>query len=105
VTALAKASDVIVGQGLTSRTIDHCLRRRSPALLAQATTAAMGAGLPDRCRDAARRRGSRQGALANKPGGADFGPSIGALATLKKLEQLGATSTGGPRMDRRFELP
>ena len=43
--------------------------------------------------------------LANKPGGANFGPFTGALVVLKKLAQLGATHTGGPRAGRRFSLP
>jgi glyoxylase-like metal-dependent hydrolase (beta-lactamase superfamily II) len=43
--------------------------------------------------------------LANKPGGADFGPFTGALVVLQKLAQLGATHTGGPRADQRFRLP
>jgi glyoxylase-like metal-dependent hydrolase (beta-lactamase superfamily II) len=43
--------------------------------------------------------------LENKPGGSNFGPFIGALVVLKKLKQLGATSTGGPLADRRFSLP
>jgi hypothetical protein len=43
--------------------------------------------------------------LEDKPGGSDFGPFTGSLVVLKKLKQLGATSTGGPRADRRFRLP
>jgi hypothetical protein len=43
--------------------------------------------------------------LENKPGGSDFGPFTGAMVVLKKLKQLGATSTGGPRAERRFRLP
>ena len=42
--------------------------------------------------------------LADKPGGSDFGPFTGALLVLKKLKQVGATSTGGPLADRRFSL-
>lgn len=43
--------------------------------------------------------------LASKPGGANFGPFTGALVVLKKLAQLGATHTGGPRANQRFSLP
>jgi glyoxylase-like metal-dependent hydrolase (beta-lactamase superfamily II) len=42
--------------------------------------------------------------LANKPGGANFGPFTGALVVLKKLAQIGATHTGGPRVAQRFSL-
>ena len=43
--------------------------------------------------------------LQDKPGGSDFGAFTGAMVALKKLKQLGATSTSGPRADRRFRLP
>jgi hypothetical protein len=43
--------------------------------------------------------------LADKPGGSNFDPFTGALVVLKKLRQLGATSTGGPRADQRFSVP
>jgi hypothetical protein len=43
--------------------------------------------------------------LANKPGGANFGPFSGALVVLKKLTELGATHTSGPRTGQRFSLP
>src|SRR5204863_10105559 len=43
--------------------------------------------------------------LANEPGGAKFGPFTGALVVLKKLAQLRATHTGGPRAGQRFSLP
>jgi hypothetical protein len=43
--------------------------------------------------------------LADKPGGSNFGPFTGALVVLKKLKQLGATSTGGARIGQRFSLP
>jgi glyoxylase-like metal-dependent hydrolase (beta-lactamase superfamily II) len=43
--------------------------------------------------------------LADKPGGSKFDPFTGALVVLKKLKQLGAHSSGGPRADQRFSLP
>ncbi len=43
--------------------------------------------------------------LADAPGGTDFGPFTGTMVVRKKLEQLGATSTDAPPMDRRFSLP
>ena len=42
--------------------------------------------------------------LEDKPGGSNFGPFTGALVVLKKLKQLGATSTGGLPADQRFTL-
>jgi glyoxylase-like metal-dependent hydrolase (beta-lactamase superfamily II) len=43
--------------------------------------------------------------LEDKPGGSDFGPFTGAMVVLKKLTQIGATATDGPRAERRFSLP
>jgi hypothetical protein len=43
--------------------------------------------------------------LADAPGGADFGSFTGTMVVRKKLEQVGATSTEDPPMDRRFGLP
>ena len=43
--------------------------------------------------------------LENKPGGSNFGLFTGGLVVLKKLNQLNATSTGGPLADQRFSLP